>query len=83
VLFKCLVVDRPGALAPLLNEVAALKANVIDVYHRRAVWLAPLGKVGIELVLEVRDNAHADAVQEHLDTHGYSVVRDAPGEWPV
>jgi threonine dehydratase len=83
VLFRCSVIDRPGALAPLLNEVARAGANVMDVYHRRAVWLAPLGRVGIELVLEVRDAAHAADVERHLSEAGYHIAREGVGEWPV
>ena len=82
VLLKCTVVDRPGALAPLLNEVAGAGGNVVDVFHRRAVWLAPLGRVGIELVLEVRDASHSDSIVAHLTASGYHVEREGVGMWP-
>ena len=59
IMLKLLVVDRPGMLATLLNHVADSSANVIEVFHRRAMWLAPLGRVGIEMLLEVRDEEHA------------------------
>jgi threonine dehydratase len=81
ILLKLMVVDRPGALAGLTAEVARTGANVIDLFHRRAMWLAPLGKVGVELVLEVRDNAHAREVESHLESVGYHVVRETQGDW--
>jgi len=51
-------------------------------FHRRALWLAPLGKVGVELVLEVRDEAHGLEVVELLRKAGYSVEREGPFAWP-
>ncbi|MGL4608340.1 MAG: threonine ammonia-lyase, partial [Trueperaceae bacterium] len=56
--------------------------NVIDVFHRRALWLAPLGKVGVELILEVRDSGHSQQVIDHLIKVGYHVERDDQGVWP-
>lgn len=78
---KLLVLDRPGTLAPLLNEVAESGANVIEVSHRRAMWLAPLGRVGIEMLLEVRDEQHGREVFRHLETVGYHVEREGVGDW--
>jgi threonine dehydratase len=81
VLFKLAVIDRPGALAQITDRVAEAGANIIDIFHRRALWLAPLGKVGVELVLEVRDSAHGQDVQTYLEHHGYHVAREAQGDW--
>ncbi len=81
IMLKLLVLDRPGMLATLLNKVAETRANVIEVFHRRAMWLAPLGRVGIEMLLEVRDNDHARDVQTHLEAAGYHVEREGQGEW--
>jgi threonine dehydratase len=81
IILKLLVLDRPGALAELLNRTAATGANVIEVFHRRAMWLAPLGRVGIELLLEVRDETHARDVLESLKNSGYHVEREGQGDW--
>ncbi|MFN3267217.1 MAG: threonine ammonia-lyase [Deinococcales bacterium] len=81
VLFKLAVIDRPGALAQITDRVAESGANIIDIFHRRALWLAPLGKVGVELVLEVRDSEHGAAVQTYLEQHGYHVAREMQGDW--
>ncbi len=83
VLLKLAVIDRPGALSRLISLIAEQGANVIDVFHRRALWLAPLGKVGVELVLEVRDSQHSQQVMEVLTSAGYHVeFDDDQGEWP-
>ena len=81
-LLRLAVLDRYGTLAPLMARIAEAGANVVDIFHRRAVWLAPLGKVGLELVLEVRDEAHGREVIEHLEKSGYQVEREEQGHWP-
>jgi threonine dehydratase len=78
-MLKVLVADRPGNLAPLLRVVADSGANVVDIFHRRATWLVPIDRVGIELILEVRDIAHGQTVIETLRSHGYGVEQNA--EW--
>ncbi|HVE56485.1 MAG TPA: threonine ammonia-lyase [Pyrinomonadaceae bacterium] len=81
IMLKLLVPDRPGMLAALLQHVAETRANVIEVFHRRAMWLAPLGSVGIEMLLEVRDEGHSREVIKHLKTVGYDVEREGVGDW--
>ncbi len=81
IMLSVLVIDRPGNLAGLLDTVAEAGANVIEVFHRRAMWLAPLGRVGIEMLLEVRDNEHGRDVKRHLERAGYQVEREGQGDW--
>ena len=81
IILKVLVLDRPGMLAGVLNRVAETGANVIEVFHQRAIWLAPLGRVGIEMILEVRDEQHARYVRAHLRSAGYHVEREGQGDW--
>ncbi len=81
IMLKLLVLDRPGSLANILRVVAEQGANVIEVFHRRAMWLAPLGRVGIEVLMEVRDRGHANTVEKFLEAEGYHVERETTGEW--
>lgn len=81
VVFKLLVLDRPGSLAAMLESVAESGANVIEVNHQRAIWLAPLGYTGIEMILEVRDERHGREVHKHLEAAGYHVEREGQGDW--
>ena len=81
IMLKVLVMDRPGMLAGLLDTVADSGANVVEVFHRRAMWLAPLGRVGIEMLLEVRDHTHAREVQKHLEDAGYHVEPEGQDTW--
>jgi threonine dehydratase len=82
ILLRTTVDDRPGNLAPLISRVAEAGANVIDIFHRRAVWLVPVDRVGIELVLEVRDEAHGQDVVRYLSEAGYYIEREGQGLWP-
>lgn len=81
VILKLLVKDRPGSLSQMLDRVAETGGNVIEVNHQRAIWLAPLGYTGIELILEVRDAQHTKEVLEHLESNGYQVFREDQGDW--
>ncbi|MGD9561033.1 MAG: threonine ammonia-lyase [Pyrinomonadaceae bacterium] len=81
IILRLLVLDRPGSLALLLDHVAETGANVIEVHHQRAIWLAPLGYTGIEVILEVRDAEHARSVHQHLEKTGYHVEREGQGDW--
>ena len=82
ILLRLTIVDRPGALAPLLECISETRANVMDIFHQRAAWLAPLGKVGVELLLEVRNAEHGLEVVSNLLSAGYGVERVEQGHWP-
>ena len=81
IILKLLVPDSPGGLAEMLSYVAKIGGNVIEVSHRRAMWLAPMGRVGIELLLEVRDEQHGRDVIDYLRSAGYNVEREGQGDW--
>lgn len=81
-LLRLAVIDRPGTLSSVIDLVAAAQANIIDIFHRRALWLAPLGKVGVELVLEVRDQMHGQQVVDTLERAGYPVEPEGREPWP-
>jgi threonine dehydratase len=65
------VADRPGGLAGLLETVAAAGANVIELSHVRDDASLQLAETGVELLLELRGDDHADALAERLDAAGY------------
>ena len=65
----------------MLDQVADSGANVVEVNHQSAIWLAPLGYTGIEMILEVRDERHGREVHKHLEGAGYHVEREGQGDW--
>lgn len=81
IILKLLVIDRPGMLVAMLDQVAEAGANVVEIQHQRAIWLAPLGYTGVEMILEVRDEVHGREVRQHLEDAGYHVIREGQGGW--
>ncbi|HEX5165305.1 MAG TPA: threonine ammonia-lyase [Thermomicrobiales bacterium] len=75
VVLRTSVPDRPGNLARLAQTVADAGANAVDIHHRRSLWGVPLADTGLELVLEVRDEAHGQKVVATLAAAGYAIHR--------
>lgn len=71
--FKALIPDVPGGLAELLNELASVSANVLDVVHERTSASLELDEVGVQLQVETRGEEHATLVLEHLRSRGYTL----------
>ena len=65
--------DRPGSLAGLIDEVAALAINVRDVRHRRGEVHVPVGFTEITLELETRDADHQAELLDRLAEKGIGV----------
>ena len=68
------VPDRPGSLAAVLGQLAAVGANVLEVEHERTDTHLPVGEVDIFVVLETRGPDHADEVVSALTRAGFAVL---------
>jgi threonine dehydratase len=68
------VPDRPGSLAGVLAELAAVGANVLEVEHERTGTRLGVGEVEIFVVLETRGPDHAEEVTSVLARAGYQVT---------
>ena len=64
------VPDRPGSLAAVLAELAAVGANVLEVEHERTDTQLHIGEVEVFVVLETRGPDHADEVRRGADAGG-------------
>jgi threonine dehydratase len=73
--FRARIPDAPGGLATLLNELASVQANVLDVVHERTSAQLHLDEVEVQLQVETRSPAHAERVLEHVRACGYAVSR--------
>ena len=60
--------DKPGQLALLAQLLSETGANVLSVAHHRFGIALPVGRVQVVLMLEVRNEAHADEVRSALET---------------
>jgi len=67
--------DRPGRLEEFLHVAAQAGANVRQIFHGRESPDRPPGEVTVELELEVRDAAHADAVEAEYRARAWPVER--------
>jgi threonine dehydratase len=71
--FRMRIPDRPGALARLLGELAAVDANVLDVVHERTGARLHVDEVEVALQVETRGAEHCAVVLSRLREHGYAV----------
>lgn len=67
--------DRPGQLARLLTRIGASGANLLEVDHLREGFDLHVAENGVQLVLETRNPAHADAVIRAARADGFDVER--------
>lgn len=70
---ETVVPDVPGALSRLSAEVAALKANILHIFHKRDAAEVPVGTACIEMLLEVEGPEHAGRVRARLKEKGYEL----------
>ena len=73
--FRARIPDVPGGLARLLNEIAGVSANVLDVVHERTSATLHLDEVEVTLQVETRGPEHAERVLAHLRGRGYPIER--------
>jgi threonine dehydratase len=71
--FRVRVPDRPGNLARLLADCAAIDANVLEVEHIRTGTAITVDEVEIGLQLETRGREHCDEVLRALRGKGYQL----------
>lgn len=65
--------DRPGELMRLLEIIAEMRINVIDVRHQRISSRLPIMEREETLTLETRDRAQCEQLLQRLRTAGYIV----------
>ena len=71
--FRLRVPDRPGSLAALLADLAAVDANVLEIEHVRMGATLHVDEVEIALQLETKGQAHCEEVLRTLRGKGYKL----------
>ena len=61
-----LLKDKPGALKEVVDELASLSANIVEVVHDRLSSDVHAGTTGVTLSLETEDQKHMDKLIQHL-----------------
>lgn len=71
--FTVTLLDKPGSLSKLLNDVAALGANILSVEHDRlSAGLNP-NETNVHIACEVGGEAHGENVVAELKNKGYNL----------
>ena len=71
--FTVTLLDKPGSLSRLLNDVAALGANILSVEHDRlSAGLNP-NETNVHIACEVGGRAHGENVVAELKNKGYNL----------
>lgn len=65
-----LLPDKPGALKSVVDGIAELSVNIVEVEHDRLSAHVPAGTAGVHLSLELEDEAHAQRLIEFLKQKG-------------
>jgi threonine dehydratase len=69
------VPDRPGALARLLQCVAAEGGNIVEVSHVREGIDLHVRETGVQLTIETRSREHAGEIIDAVERAGYGLGR--------
>ena len=71
--FTAVISDRPGGLADLTAQIAAIGASIKQVVHDRAFASSDVSAVNVVCTVETRDRAHLDQLLAHLQEHGIKI----------
>ncbi|HZP97773.1 MAG TPA: threonine ammonia-lyase [Candidatus Limnocylindria bacterium] len=70
--FRTWLDDRPGMLHELTGILAAERINILHVGIHRLGPYAALGRVGLDVIVDTRDRAHADAILALVRARGFA-----------
>jgi threonine dehydratase len=73
--FRLTIPDRPGVLGQIATRLGELGANILQVEHRRLFLDMPAKGAKLDVTIETRDRAHAEAVLRALAADGFAPAR--------
>ncbi len=73
--FRLTIPDRPGVLGHIATRLGELGANILGVDHHRLFLDVPAKGAKLDVTMETRDAAHAEAIFRALKDEGYQPVR--------
>jgi threonine dehydratase len=73
--FRLTIPDRPGVLGQIATRLGELGANILEVEHRRLSLDMPAKGAKLDVTIETRDRAHAEAVLAALTADGFAPAR--------
>ena len=72
--FSVALEDVPGSLAKLLDLVAELQANVVNIHHARNERGLTINHTRVDLELETRGSEHIKEITAALNNAGYRIL---------
>jgi threonine dehydratase len=69
--FRTWLDDQPGRLHALTAVLAGERINILHVGIHRVGPYTALGRVGLDVIVDTRDRAHAQAVLDLVRDHGF------------
>ncbi len=69
------ITDAPGALARVTRLLGEAGANIVEVHHQRLFHNVPVKMAEVDVVLESRDQAHADRLMTTMRDAGFPAAR--------
>ncbi len=69
------VLDRPGELRNLLDLIAELRGNILEIRHQREGFGIDIAETGVELTITTRNEDHCRELLAALEANGYPVER--------
>ncbi len=66
--------DQPGSLAKLVDSVAEMNTNIIQVSHTRMNPALAISEVDVELELETRGFEHREQILAQIVAQGFEIV---------
>jgi threonine dehydratase len=73
--FRLTIPDRPGVLGQIATRLGELGTNILEVDHRRLFLDVPAKGAKLDVTVETRDRAHAEAVLRALEADGLQPAR--------
>jgi threonine dehydratase len=73
--FRLTIPDRPGVLGTIATRLGQLGANILEVDHRRLFLDVPAKGAKLDVTVETRNAAHANAISRALADDGYRPQR--------
>ena len=77
--FRLTIPDQPGVLGHIATRLGELGANILEVDHRRLFLDVPAKGARLDVTVETRDRAHADAILAAFEEAGYQPLRIETG----
>jgi threonine dehydratase len=74
--FTAVISDRPGGLADLTAQIAAVGASIKQVLHDRAFASSDVSAVNVRCTVETRDRGHLEELLAYLAKQGVKISLD-------